>query len=69
MNSKLQIFLYGFGVFAVYMALTAVLTWFSDSAPKNPVLFGIYTEKHIAIGFAVAIVLTISHERKKKMMK
>ena len=69
MNPKLQTFLYGLGVFAVYMALTAILTWFSSNVPENPILFGIYTKEHLLLGLVVAVVLTFSHERKKKMGK
>ena len=69
MRPKLQIFLYGIGVFAVYMVLIAVIVWLSGNTSQNTILFGIYTKEHLVIGLAVALVLTVSHERKKKLMK
>ena len=69
MNPKLQTLLYGLGAFAVYMVLTVVLIWISGKVPENPILFGIYTKDHLLLGLAVAVVLTFSHERKKKMDK
>lgn len=69
MNPKLRLFLYGIGVFIVYLILTAVVILISGRNPENPILFGIYTKEHLLIGLAVAVVLSLSHDRKMKMMK
>ncbi len=69
MNSILRLVLYGIGVFVVYLILIALVVWVSGNHSENAILFGIYTKQHFLIGLAVAIVLTISHDRKMKMMK
>ena len=69
MNPKLRLFLYGIGVFIVYLILTAAVILISGRNPENPILFRIYTKEHLLIGLAVAVVLSLSHDRKMKMMK
>ena len=69
MNPKFQTFLYGLGAFAVYMALTAIFIWISGKMPENQILLGIYTKDNLLLGLAVAVVLTFSHERKKRIGK
>jgi hypothetical protein len=67
MYPKLKPFLYGLGVFSVYALLTFILRWSFNKMPLDAEYFGVYTTNDLLIGIVVAVVLTFSHERKKKL--
>lgn len=67
MNSKLKIVLYGFGVFAVYIVFLIVLRLVSGNAPEDAEIFGMFSRNDFLLGLIVAVVLTFSYVRKKKM--
>jgi len=67
MNAKIKILLYGLGVFAVYLVLVVILRYFSGKYPENAVVFGIFAANDFLLGLIVAVVLTFSHERKKRL--
>ena len=60
---------YGLGVFAVFLVLTFILRYVTHRMPGNPDLLGIFTTNDLLLGVVVAIALTFSHERKKKINK
>jgi len=67
MNPKLKIILYGLGVFAFYLLLLVVLRLTSGSVPEDADVFGLFSTKDFLLGLFVAIVLTISYVRKRKL--
>lgn len=69
MQPKFKPVLYGIGVFAVYALLTYILRLVSGRMPENPEILGVFTTNDLLLGLVVALVLTISNERKKKLKK
>ncbi|MDD3321316.1 MAG: hypothetical protein PHS59_07720 [Paludibacter sp.] len=69
MHPKLKLLIYGIGVFAVYALLTYLLRLITDRFPENPDYLGIFTTNDLLLGLVVAVVLTFSNERKKKLKK
>jgi hypothetical protein len=67
MNPKLKTILYGLGVFAVYIALIVILRLISGKVPENAEIFGFFSRNDFLLGLAVAVILTFSHERKKRL--
>jgi len=67
MNPKLKIALYGLGVFAIYITLVVVLRLISGRFPEDAKIFGIFSTTDFLLGAVVAVVLTFSHERKKRL--
>ena len=67
MNPKLKIVLYGLGVFAFYIILLVVLRLISGHMPEDAVVFGMFSTKDFLLGLFVAVVLTISYVRKRKL--
>ena len=69
MHPKLKPVIYGIGVFIVYALLTYILRLVSNRFPENADIFGLFTSNDLLLGLVVAIVLTFSNERKKKLKK
>jgi len=69
MQPKFKPVLYGIGVFAVYALLTYILRLISGRVPETPEILGVFTTNDLLLGLVVALVLTISNERKKKLKK
>ena len=67
MNSKLKIGLYGLGVFAVYVVFLVVLRLISGNIPEGAEFFGMFSRNDLLLGLIVAVVLTFSYVRKRKM--
>jgi hypothetical protein len=67
--SKLQPVLYGLGVFAIFIILSVVLKLITHRVFDDVRYFGILSDKDLLIGAFVAIVLTFTHERKKRLNK
>lgn len=67
MNSKLKPILYGLSVFAIYTILILILRYFSHFKPDDSEILGVFSKNDILLGVLVAVVLTFSHERKKKL--
>lgn len=67
MNSKLKPILYGLSVFVIYTILILILRYFSHFKPDDAEIFGVFSTNDILLGLLVAVVLTFSHERKKKL--
>ncbi|MFT3753773.1 MAG: hypothetical protein QM800_13145 [Paludibacter sp.] len=64
---KLQPILYGLGVFVVFTTLMVVLKLTTNRIPAETDYFGLFTNQDLFLGLVVAVVLTFSHERKKKL--
>jgi len=64
---KLQPILYGVGVFVVFTTLVIVMKLVTHRISVDAEYFGLFTKKDLLLGAAVAIILTFSHERKKKL--
>lgn len=64
---KIKPLLYGISVFIVFSTLVAVMKLVTKRIPTNAEYFGLYTQKDILLGAIVAVILTFSHERKKKL--
>lgn len=61
--------LYGLGVFSIFACLTYILRLVSNKMPENAEFFGVYTSNDLLLGVLVAVFLTFTHERKKKLKK
>jgi hypothetical protein len=66
-SPKIQPVLYALGVFIVFSTLVAIMKLVTHTSPDNADYFGLYTNKDLLLGAAVAAVLTFSHVRKKKL--
>ena len=66
MSPKFKPVIYGIGVFAIYALLTYVLRLVTNRMPLNAEFLGVFTTNDLLLGLVVAIILTVSHERKKR---
>ncbi|MDL2290119.1 hypothetical protein LJB95_01800 [Paludibacteraceae bacterium OttesenSCG-928-F17] len=66
-NPKLKPVLYGLGVFAVYIIILVILRLISGRLPENPAIFGFFTGNDFLLGLLVAVTLTFTYVRRKKM--
>ena len=66
-SPKLRPILYGFGVFAVFTILSVVLKIITHRVYTDAQYLGIFSNKDLLLGLVVALVLTFTHERKKKL--
>ena len=64
---KIKPVLYGLSVFAIYIILSVVLRLISKRIPDDAEYFGIFSSTDLLIGIVVALVLTFTHERKKRI--
>jgi len=64
---KLQPILYGLGVFAVFTILSVALKIITHRVSTDAQYLGIFSNKDLLLGLVVALVLTFTHERKKKL--
>jgi hypothetical protein len=67
MSPKIKPVLYGLGVFAVYIVLTYILRLIFNRMPTDAEFFGIYSTNDLLLGVVIAVALTITHERKKRL--
>lgn len=66
-NPKLRPILYGTTVYVIYLVLTFLLKYFTHKTPFGDEWIGIYTKNDLLIGLAVALVVTYTHEQKKRL--
>ncbi len=69
MPSILKTLLFGVGVFVVFITIATILKYASHQMPQENAIFGLFTQTDLMLGLVVAIVVTFSHERKKKIKK
>ena len=67
MHPKLKTGLYGLSILVIYAIIVFVLRRIINRNPIDYEYFGVYSQKDILLGFLLAIVLTFTHERKKKL--
>lgn len=67
MNSKVKTVLYGLGAFCVFLALVVILRLISGDIPEQATIFGIFSKNDFLLGLVVAVVVTFTRERRKKM--
>jgi len=67
MSPKIKPILYALGVFAVYVTLTYILRLIFNRMPSDAEFLGIYSTNDLLLGVVIAVALTVSHERKKRL--
>jgi len=67
MHPIIKTFLYGLSIFLIYALLVFALRQFINHTPTDYEYFGLYSVKDILVGVVLAVVLTFTHERKKKL--
>ena len=66
-NKYFRLFLYGLGVFVVFITIALVLKRTTNQVPTENEIFGLFTKTDLLLGFAVAVAVTFSHEKKKRL--
>ena len=66
-NSKLRPIIYGLGVFVIFTVLAIALKLITKHTPTETEYFGLISKKDILLGLLLAVVLSFTHERKKKL--
>jgi hypothetical protein len=64
---KIQPILYGVGVFIIFTSLMIIIKLITHRIPTEAEYFGLFSNNDLLMGVVVAIILTFSHERKKKL--
>jgi len=64
---KIQTILYGVGVFIVFTTLMILIKLITRRVPAEVEYFGLFSNNDLLMGAVIAIILTFSHERKKKL--
>ena len=64
---RIQPILYGVGVFIVFTTLVAIIKLITHRVPIEAEYFGLFSNNDLLMGAVVAIIMTFSHERKKKL--
>ncbi|OIP85264.1 MAG: hypothetical protein AUK44_00235 [Porphyromonadaceae bacterium CG2_30_38_12] len=67
MNAYFKIIVFGLGVFIVFAVIASGLKLVSHQYPIAGALGGLFTKNDLVLGVLVAIVVTITHERKKRI--
>lgn len=67
MHPIFKTILYGVGVFTIFTTIAVILKLVTNQVPKEEAYFGLFTNSDLMLGLVVALVVTISHERKKKL--
>ncbi|MDP4239837.1 MAG: hypothetical protein Q8904_10265 [Bacteroidota bacterium] len=67
MLPRLKPFLYGLGVFVIYILLVLALRQVTNHVPTDYEYFGLFSKKDILLGLVLAIILTFTHIQKKKL--
>jgi hypothetical protein len=67
MHPKLKIVLYGVIVFILYTILAIVLRKVTHHIPTEEEYFGLLSNKDLFLGLLLAVVLTFTHEQKKRL--
>lgn len=62
-------FLFGLGAFSIFLAIAALLKLVSKAEIVDADYFGIFTNSDLLLGAAVAVVVTMSYERRKGLKK
>lgn len=66
-HSKLKPLIYGAIVFAIYLALTFLLKYFTHKTLVGDECIGLFSTNDLLVGVVVALVVTFTHERRKRL--
>lgn len=66
---KLEPIIYGVGVFVIFTTTMILIKYITHHTPDNTEYFGLFSKKELMMGAVVALLLTASHVRKKKLNK
>ena len=66
-HPKLRPIFYGLGAFAIFTVLSVVLKFVTNHTATPDEYFGILSNKDLLLGAVVALILTFTHERRKKL--
>ncbi len=61
--------LFGAGAFTVFTVIAVILKYATGQLPQEDAFLGIFTKTDLLLGLVVAIVVTLSHERRKNLKK
>ena len=64
---KIRPVLYAIGIFIVFTVLMVIIKLITHKIPTETEYFGLFSNNDLLMGGIVAIILTFSHERKKKL--
>ena len=67
MHPKVKIILYGLSVFIIYTILAIILRRVTHHIPTEEEYFGLLSNKDLLLGLFLAVVLTFTHEQKKRL--
>lgn len=67
MHPTLKILSYGLSIFVIYAILVVALRTLTHHDPTDLEYFGLFSTKDILLGLLLSIVLTFTHERKKRL--
>lgn len=67
MPALLKTFLYGASVFVIFTTVAVALKLITNKTGDPEAYFGLMTNNDLMIGVVVAVAVTISHERKKRL--
>ena len=67
MHPILKTILFGLGVFVIFSTIAIILKLVSNQTPEEDAYFGLFTNSDIMLGLVVAVAVTFSHERKKRL--
>ena len=67
MHPVLKTFLYGLSVFIIYTIVVLILRQVINHTPTDYEYFGLFSKKDFLLGLFLAVVLTFTHEKKKKL--
>jgi hypothetical protein len=66
MHPKIKMILYGLGVFSIYAIFVVGMRYFSHYTPTEAEYFRFFSQNDLLLGLLVAVVMTFTHERKKR---
>lgn len=65
--AKMRPLIYGLSVFVIFTILSLILKIITNHQTTDAEYFGILSNKDLFMGAVVAIVVTFTHEQKKKL--
>lgn len=68
-HPKLKPVIHGVTVYVIYIIITFILKYFTHKTMLGDEYFGVFTKNDLLLGLVVAIVVTFTHEQKKRLNK
>ncbi|MEI6554661.1 MAG: hypothetical protein WCL70_03650 [Paludibacter sp.] len=66
-HPKLKPVIFGFVAFLIFTSLSVILKLITNLKSSDDIYFNILSNKDLMIGLGVALLVTFSNERKKKL--